>query len=181
MKKLYQENEEVNEEKFIDITEKEIPEFSEIEENVLSCITGYLSKVYLNKYPCDECKKLLVGEKILSMRNFFLYFKDYKVDTEFGLKWPTDEFYCYMENVSKAFFKNFDAYLLKPKIRENLCNILNEIPLTFFGNHEHSDNAKKIIVHSFVTMMIKHKIKSMNGDIYQPDRKKKKLDHVMNK
>lgn len=63
-------------------------------------------------------QEILSWGKILSMRNFFLHFKDYKVDTEYGLKWPTDNFYNYMEKLSKAFFKNFESYIKQAQYQE---------------------------------------------------------------
>ena len=159
------------------LLEKDIPSFDEIEQNVLSCITGYLARIYLNKFPCADCLQLLVGEKLLNMRTFLLYFKEYK-DTEFGLKWPTDEFYAYMAELSELYFKCIEEKFYQTQLRKSMCDILHTIPLSFFKNHHHCEKEKKFIVYSFVTMMIKHKVKRMNLSNYVP-KLKKKLKHVM--
>ena len=180
VKKLYHEGESFLQEDndFPKLSDKEIPTFTEIEENVLSFITGYLAKLFLKKFSCEQCNSLLVGSKILNMKNFFLYFKEYDIDSEFGLKWPTEDFYTYMCDISEVLFQNWNDYFYRPNVKKNLQMLLSKIPFTFFGEHEHKEVAKKMIIHCFVTMMIKHRVKNLNRTNYAPPTKK--IKHVMN-
>lgn len=78
-----------------DLDVEETPTFNDMEENAIAYISGVLSNALFKKFSCEECKKLLLGEKLLDTHTLFIYFKEYK-DTPYGLKWPTKQYYEYI-------------------------------------------------------------------------------------
>lgn len=126
---------------------------------------------------------MLVGPKDLDSHTLLLYFKEYNIDADsaYGLKWPSDEFYGTMRDVSEIFFKNINYYFNKPNLRKNLIAVMQIVDFEFFKDHSHKVDAKKFFLFSFVTMMIKHKVREKNGEIYiklVDNKKMKKVKHL---
>jgi hypothetical protein len=154
-----------------------------IEENALAYIAGFLANKYLKKVSCPVCKDLLVGPKILSKHTLLLYFKEYDSDSTYGLQWPTDEFFDRMKRMGVMFYKNINSHIKKPNIRKNIIATMCNIDFNFFNDHSHQDIARHFFFYTFVTMMIRYKIRMANGDVYLQQtnkQKNKKLKIVKN-
>lgn len=155
-----------------------LPTTTNMENNVIAYVAGFFARKYLKQHPCNECEKLLTGPKILDAHTLMLYFKEFDIDSSYGMKWPSDEFYKTMIEMSEVFFANINHYFNRPNIRKNICSTMKIVQFEFFNDHSHKDEAKKFILFWFVTMMIKHKIRTKNGEISTNQILKKKLKNV---
>ena len=151
---------------------EEVPTVGEMEQNVVAYICGVLAKSLLKKSPCEGCKNLLVGPKLLNTHTLLLYFKEYK-DVPHGLHWPTDAYFNYMLQLSGKFHENINSCFHRPNIRKNLCSKLEKVNFNFFNHHHHHNEVKTALVHSYVTMMIRHTIKIHNDDHCRIDNSKR--------
>lgn len=174
---ILQDSESDFDELVIDEDIEEPPTFSEVDDNVIAYISGVMSHSLFKKSTCDECKRLLIGEKLLDNSRLFIYFKEYK-DAPHGLKWPTTPYYEYVRSLCGVFFKYIGRYLSEKDIRKNMCAVLGNVPFDFFGEHEHKYEVKNKIVDSFALMMIKHEVRIMNSK--NVPNISKKLKHVQN-
>lgn len=148
---------------------------NDIQDNVLAYIAGFLARSYLRKNPCEECQTLLVTQdKNLDFHTFLLYFKEYKESEVGGLTWPSDDFFNYMKKLGEMYFQCIDKYFQKQNVRKNICTYLQTKTSDLFKDHIHNDKAVSFIIHKFVTMMLKHKIKYFNLKVTPSNGSKKR-------
>lgn len=144
------------------------------EENVLAYISGFLGGRIFKHKKCEICKNLLLGQKELDNNKLLLLFKEYNI-TDYGLNWPTDNLLKTIKDLSNIFFSQIDNIIYKENVSKILYDKMNFIDFDWFEEHEnHKQDIKKMLVFSFIKIMIKHKVKTINSAILSTSQNIKK-------
>lgn len=138
-----------------------------LEESSIMYFAGYLIKKCLDKFNCSECKKELINEErnFESDNNLLLFYKDYNVNEDYCLKYPSKVQHEFTHIAMKRFSTFISKRILNKRLNVlAMRNIERKILSQIVNWYDCCETHKKFMLNLLIRTLIYKYCKSYSLD-----------------
>lgn len=147
--------------------------------------SGYLLKKCLDKYNCNKCRASLeTSDELNNEEELLIFYKNYYLDNQRGLKTPGDLLKRFTSKCMKQFKKYIEIYLNKKlmlNLRKKIKTCISKTLPEWFKTNENCCTHRAYIFDLLLRTLVFKYCKELSSNLKTPQRKNVKLSILQNR